>query len=304
MPRFSVIVPCFNAAATLADTLQALRDQHLQDWEALLIDDGSTDATVAILEAAAAADSRFRVLQNIGKGPSAARNLGLAEALGEIVAFCDADDIWEAEKLACLARTFDADGVDGCYARIAFFDGDQSRTTSQIAAGDLTIPVLLGENPVCTMSNLALKREVALASGGLDESMVHNEVLEWLIWLVGEGHRITGIDRVLVRYRTSVTGLSSDLSAMQAGRETALRTAERFGFTSEPKADAIHLRYLARRALRVGAPPKVALGLALQGLRLSPRGWFSNARRGALVLGGVIAAPLMPMALRRVLLSY
>lgn len=303
MPRFSIIVPCFNAAETLPDTLQGLRDQSVTDWEALLIDDGSVDGTMDLI-AAATSDPRFRALRNPGKGPSMARNLGMAEARGEILAFCDADDTWEADKLAHLAEAFEDTTVDGCYGRIAFFDGDKSRTTSQVAEGDLTIPVLLGENPVCTMSNLALRRTAAIASDGLDETMVHNEDLEWLIRLVGQGRRIVGIDRVLVRYRTSVTGLSADLEAMQNGRAAALKTARAFGHEADPYADAIHLRYLARRAMRVGAPPKVALKLAFQGLRQSPRGWFSNPRRGLLVLIGALVSPLLPQILRRILFSY
>ncbi|SLN10167.1 putative glycosyltransferase EpsJ [Roseivivax jejudonensis] len=303
MPTVSIVVPCFNAADTLAETLASLRAQSVTDWEMLCVDDGSTDATPEMLAHAARADARIRVIANTGKGPSRARNLGVAEARGSVIGFCDADDLWAPDKLRlCLAALADP-AVDAVFARIAFLDGARTSKLSTVPSGDLSVPTLLGENPVCTMSNLVVRRAAFVATGGFDTGMVHNEDLEWLIRLVGQGSRVIGLDRTLVRYRTSVSGLSSDLAAMRAGRDRAIATAARHGFVADARSEAIHLRYLARRALRVGAPGAEALRLAAAGLATSPAGFLSDLRRGGLTALGALLSPLMPARLRRALFA-
>ena len=83
----------FNAAATLGQTLDSLLEQRFTDWEALVIDDGSSDATVEVAQRLAAADSRIRVLSQAHRGASSARNAGVAESSSEFVAFLDDDDL-------------------------------------------------------------------------------------------------------------------------------------------------------------------------------------------------------------------
>lgn len=302
-PCFSIVVPCWNAADTLEDTLASLRAQSLTDWEALLIDDGSTDATEVILAAAARSDPRFRVLRNPGKGPSTARNLAISAARGEVLAFCDADDLFFAGKLAQMQDVFRDPTVAAAFGRIAFFDGVRSRAQSSLPDGPLSVPMLLGENPVCTMSNLCVRSSVFRATGGFDTQMVHNEDLEWLIRLVGDGHTVVGVNSLMTGYRTSATGLSANLPAMREGRRAAIRTAARYGFRPEPADEAIHLRYLARRALRTDAPRFEALRLALAGVRVSPRGFFSNPRRGAMTALGALLSPVLPRAIRTALFA-
>ncbi|WP_138466178.1 glycosyltransferase family 2 protein [Poseidonocella sp. HB161398] len=303
MPRFSIIVPAFNAAGTLAETLESFRAQTLADWECLIVDDGSTDATGEIIAAAARIDPRFRQVARRGRGPSAARNAAAAEADGDFLAFCDADDLWTPEKLAACAEAFADPGLDACFGRVAFYDGEETGTVSSLPAGPLEVGMLLGENPVCTMSNLAVRRAVFRATGGFDTRMVHNEDLEWLIRLAGTGHRAEGIDAVLVKYRNSPTGLSSELARMRAGREAALRSAAELGFRPRRKDEAVHFRYLARRALRIDAPNGEALRLALRGFFASPAGFLSEPRRGLLTLSGALLAPLLPRRLRRSLFA-
>nr|WP_108260343.1 glycosyltransferase family 2 protein [Mangrovicoccus ximenensis] len=252
MPRFSVIIPCYNAAGTLPATLDSLRAQSFGDWECLLVDDGSADATPGIIAAACAADPRFRAVANPGKGPSRARNAGVAAASAEILAFCDADDQWMEAKLARLDRLFGDETVDAAFARVAFFSDAGAQSLSDPGQDDLDIAALLGENPVCTMSNIAVRSAAFLDSGGFDEEMVHAEDLEWLIRLVGTGHRVVPLAETLVRYRTNPQGLSADVARMRRGRFRALSTAEVFGYRPRASDEAVHFRYLARRALRVG----------------------------------------------------
>jgi glycosyltransferase involved in cell wall biosynthesis len=307
MTFFSVIIPCFNAQESLPQTLDAIRAQTYTCWEAICVDDGSTDETRAVIERYAAMDSRITIGSTTGRGPSRARNsIGLWWTVGDVLAFCDADDIWTPEKLAQLKVEFSDPTVDAVYGQIAFFQDapKDSRTRSTVPDLDLSIPMLLAENPVCTMSNIAVRAQTFRDTDGFDETMVHNEDLDWLIRLVGGGARVVGIDALQTYYRTNLNGLSSDLVAMQSGREAAIRTALSFGYTPDNAANAVYYRYLARRALRLGESRVHALNLALRGILTSPFGFFSSPKRGALTLGAALCAAIFPPALSRALFSH
>jgi teichuronic acid biosynthesis glycosyltransferase TuaG len=100
-PLVSIITPVYNAAPWLRETLDSVRTQTLTDWEQIMVDDGSSDNSVAIAEAAAQQDVRFRLIRTPrNMGPSAARNLAIDAARGRFIAFLDADDLWLPEKLA------------------------------------------------------------------------------------------------------------------------------------------------------------------------------------------------------------
>lgn len=132
MPELiSVVVPVYNAAAYLDVCLQSLQAQTCPDWEAVLVDDGSTDASGALCDAWAERDSRMRVLHQQNAGVSAARNAGIEAARGSLLAFVDADDRLDAEYLQCLAATLgDADlAVCGVYG-LAETDALRAETVS------------------------------------------------------------------------------------------------------------------------------------------------------------------------------
>ena len=306
MPKFSIIIPCFNAQETISQTIASLRAQTHKDWEAICVDDGSKDETCAMIKLEARHDPRIRLVSNLGKGPSAARNLGaLHEAKGDLIAFCDADDMWLPTKLEELGTIFTDPTVDGAFGQIGFFQDcpDDAHVYSSVPSEALSIDMLLGENPVCTMSNLTLRASAFSQTKGFDEHMVHNEDLEWLIRLVGMGAHVIGLPSLQTWYRTSIGGLSTDLDAMLAGRSRALQTAAGFGVKPSKKSNAIHHRYLARRALRLGSGRTKAISHALMGIAYSPVGFLTPFRRGALTVAGATSALILPPALTRNLFS-
>lgn len=101
VPTVSIITGLFNSAPYLSNYFDALHRQTFTNWEALLVDDGSTDATVALVKEQCAKDPRYRLIQKSPEGfPSRSRQRGLDEARGQYVAFCDHDDLWAPQKLA------------------------------------------------------------------------------------------------------------------------------------------------------------------------------------------------------------
>ena len=144
----SLIIPCWNAADTLPACIACVREQTLGDFEAIFVDDGSTDDTAAILASAAAQDPRIRVIMQSNRGVSAARNAGLDAARGEYIFFADPDDAFSSEMLARGVAAMEADGADYCaFAyrqrdagggdfRLVALKGDyRYRTNAEIRAG-------------------------------------------------------------------------------------------------------------------------------------------------------------------------
>ncbi len=99
VPLVSVIVPCHNYAHFLPETLDSLRAQMLENWECLVVDDGSTDNTREIAAHYAQKDARIRLIWQPNQGPAAARNNGIRQSRGRFIQFLDADDLLEKRKL-------------------------------------------------------------------------------------------------------------------------------------------------------------------------------------------------------------
>lgn len=297
-PVFSIIVPVYNAAKTIAATVHSVLAQSFTDFELILIDDGSRDQSLSIMTNLAAQDDRIKSVSWPNKGVSATRNFGVELSRGELVAFLDADDLWHADKLARHYQLHAQDNdVGASYARIAFIEPDSidstsARTYSSIIGRTLTVSDLLGENPVCTMSNLVVRRAHFETVGAFRESMSFAEDQEWLVRAVSAGCDITGIDEILVGYRLSQDGLSVDLDSMYAGWLTLAHEYE--SPEKLASAEALYCRYLARRALRSGAPAKRAVDYAMRGLKLDARAFLADARRGWLTLLSVLISPFIP----------
>ena len=99
--KVSVIIPTFNSAQFIAEAIQSVQLQTYSNWEILLVDDCSTDDTVAIISQFVAADARLQLIPlAVNSGTGVARNLGLEKAKGKYIAFLDADDLWKPYKLA------------------------------------------------------------------------------------------------------------------------------------------------------------------------------------------------------------
>ncbi len=124
MPYFSIIIPVYNVAPYLRECLDSVLAQTFTDWEAICVDDGSTDDSGSILDEYAANDKRFKVFHQANAGVSAARNNALGEIKGEWVGFLDADDVWGKEWLNNIHENVDRD-VD--WIRTGWTDWDMEK---------------------------------------------------------------------------------------------------------------------------------------------------------------------------------
>ena len=128
MTKFSIVVPAYNAAATLPETLDAILAQRFDDWECVVVDDGSEDTTLEVARGYAAKDPRFRVLSQPNQGTAGAYNTGVTATTGEFVVLCSADDVLLPDHLAEASRFIDAHDTCDIYSSNGYYlDPDGSR---------------------------------------------------------------------------------------------------------------------------------------------------------------------------------
>lgn len=277
MQTVSIIMPVHDAQATLGDSIRSVLAQDYPEWELLIVDDGSTDNSVAIALEAAERDARIRVLSQDNRGPSVARNLGLRHATGEVIAFLDADDLWQHDKLATHISLFSfRPEIEMSFARIQPIDvdGKPCARRSRMPQGPLALEDLLASNPACTSSNLVVRRSLLDRIGGFDERLHHAEDQELMIRALMRGARIEAINCTLVRYRVSPSSASANLEAMLSGWQRMVEALPGLDGSTLARARATYHYYLARQALRTRRP----LGETIAYLRqaLAPRLPFAH----------------------------
>jgi glycosyltransferase involved in cell wall biosynthesis len=127
MPRVSVVLPCFNSAGYIRPCLQSLKKQTLLDFEVVVVDDGSTDATAGIVAAETAGDPRFRLFVQRHQGVVSAMNSGIKKARAKYVARMDSDDLCRPERLEKQARFLDSNPRTVMLGSMVEFGGDREK---------------------------------------------------------------------------------------------------------------------------------------------------------------------------------
>lgn len=170
-PTVSVVIPTYNRERWLPRSIGSVQQQSFADWELLVVDDGSTDGSWAMLQAMAAEDSRIRPMKNLRtKGVSGARNTGIDAARGEFVAFLDSDDEWYTDhldqSLECFARASGAADVVCAVAE------RRLRSTGEVYVEQRTVdPAELATEEQIAVRPLDSKRilDAFVAGGGVVE---------------------------------------------------------------------------------------------------------------------------------------
>jgi glycosyltransferase involved in cell wall biosynthesis len=222
----SVVIPAYNAADTIGRALDSVAAQTAPPAEVIVVDDGSTDGTAAVV--AARTDLPIRLLASPGRGgAAAARNLGIAAARGEFIAFLDADDEWTPDKLARqLAVIVPASRMSFVACRSFEYAHDGSpigpvHPDVPVVTGPEAWRTLLAATFVSTPCVLA-RRSVLQAIGGFDQTLPIAEDQDLWIRLALAGE-VGFVDDVLVRVHERPTSLSRAYKPQEP--EIALRMA-------------------------------------------------------------------------------
>jgi glycosyltransferase involved in cell wall biosynthesis len=205
----SVIMPAYNAGRHVAESVRSVQAQTFGRWELIIVDDGSTDDTREVVQSLANTDARVRYVRRPNGGQAAARNTGLAEARGPLVAFLDADDLWLPGKLAAQLDVLEAKGVDLVYTDGYIFSDDGAASAEErfhIVPGETRgvemFRTLFTSNRIGTLSVL-VKRSALDAVGLFDEDRAYQNCEDYDLWmrLAKNGASFYGMTEKLMRYR-------------------------------------------------------------------------------------------------------
>jgi teichuronic acid biosynthesis glycosyltransferase TuaG len=208
-PRVSVVMPAYNAGRYVTESVRSVQAQSYAGWELIIVDDGSTDDTAEVAVGLAASDSRVRYVRRENGGQAAARNTGLREARGDVVAFLDSDDLWLPGKLERQLEVLDETGADlvYCDGYIFFEDGSPERAgffavVPGAADGPTMLKLLYAYNRIATLSVL-VRRQALDRVGPFDESRRIQNCEDYELWLrmARAGCSFYGMPDRLMRYR-------------------------------------------------------------------------------------------------------
>jgi glycosyltransferase involved in cell wall biosynthesis len=223
----SVIMPAFNAGKYITKSIGSVRNQSHRELEIIVVDDGSTDDTVAIVEAQASQDKRIRLLRSPHRGVSHARNLAIAQARGSYIAPIDADDLWKRDKLKrqyqILSTAPKETGV--VYAWAAGID-DEDKIVLPVwnasqARGDVLHAIVESGILSCGSTPL-IRKGYAQEVGGYDEELHLSEDWKFYTALAGVCH-FEVIPECLIGYRIRNDSASVNIEPMEEALEACTR---------------------------------------------------------------------------------
>ncbi|MBC7833668.1 MAG: glycosyltransferase family 2 protein [Phycisphaerales bacterium] len=258
-PAISFVVAAFNAEKTVERTIQSLREQTRGDWEAIVIDDGSTDRTAAICRAVG--DPRLRLVTQANSGVSVARNRGVELATGEAICFLDADDWVEptfSQVMMAMLGGTDAD-LAACSFRMAGARGEDLSWETTLSLADVAPAKLIEFNPLC-IGGVVVRRSTLLANIKADGPAFNRESRheDWELWLrlIARGARWGGVSpEPLFHYRIVPGSRTSDVDGLwRDGR----RIIAKFGPPASQQ-EAIQRRWTLRNLARAVARGDAAL---------------------------------------------
>lgn len=240
-PIISVIIPVYNGAKTIKETIETVLQQTYQNFEIIVINDGSQDATLAVINSIQ--HQKLKVFSYLNAGLSTSRNRGFAHAAGEFIAFLDADDLWTNDKLEAQLKAlqqYPEAAVAYSWTDHIDENGKFLRPASYTScSGNIYKRILIGNFLSCG-SNALIRAQALTKVGGFDESL--NSAEDWDMWLrLAAWYEFVVVPRPQVLYRISPGSMSANISKMEAA---SLQVIER-AYNQAPES----LQYLKKETL-------------------------------------------------------
>ena len=311
MKKVSVIIPVYKVESYIADTVLSVLEQTYQNFELLLVDDGSPDRSVEVCKQFT--DPRIKIIHQINRGLAGARNTGIRHAQGDYLALLDGDDLWlpnKLEKHVDHLEKFPNVGVS--FSPSEFIDeaGISLGTYTKPKLQQIEPSDLLMDNPIGNGSAAILRRETMAAIAfkgnlnGSEETFYFDEYFRqaedldcWLRVAIQTEWQIAGIPDALTLYRVNSCGLSANLlnqfdfleKVMEKTRTYAPELIEQW----EKPARAYSLRYLARSAVRMKSG-SAATDLMHRAISNYWQMILEQPRRTLMTLGAAYVLKLLP----------
>jgi glycosyltransferase involved in cell wall biosynthesis len=223
MPRVSVIIPAYNAAAYLPCAIDSVVGQTYPDWEIVVVDDGSTDHTRAVVDSyQPQLTDKLQYIHQANRGLPAARNTGMRAARGELIALLDADDVWLPHRLARGVPVLDGDPEIGlAHARVVRIDVQGSVTGQlKVAPEDLSGRIarkIYTRRAHIVCPTVMFRKACLDTAGWFDETMQATEDRD--LWFrIALRSKVAYIDEVIAQYRLSPSSITTNLDRLLKGQ--------------------------------------------------------------------------------------
>jgi glycosyltransferase involved in cell wall biosynthesis len=242
MPLVSVVIPAYNAEHTILKTIQSVQKQTFSNFELIVINDGSTDRTLEVLNRIV--DTRLKIFSYENGGLPVARNRGIAHATGEFIAFIDADDLWTPEKLELqLAALQQHQEAGVAYSWTAFIDekGEILYAQEPTFFEGNVYPQLLASNFISSGSNILVHRRFIKLAGEFDFSLKSAEDWDYNIRLAALCPFVV-VSKYQIFYRKSSQSMTAKVDVMQ---KAILTVIERAFQTAPPELQFLKNQTLA-----------------------------------------------------------
>ena len=215
MPLVSVIIAVRNGARYIAETVESVLAQSYNDFELIIVDDGSTDSTPQIVSEFA--DPRIKIFSYPPSGVSISRNQGFALSTGKYISFLDADDLWSISKVEDQVSALEkSGGALVAYSWVDSFDSygaDIAAFGRSSYSGDV-FNALVDSNFLCCGSNMLIERSAFSQTGGFDSSIDSAEDWDLALRLAKRYHFVL-VSKPQIRYRIRPDSISADIFRME-----------------------------------------------------------------------------------------
>lgn len=216
VPLISVIIPAFNSEKTIGETIESVLNQTWKNLELIVINDGSQDSTLDVINSIK--DSRLKVFSYPNAGVAASRNRGISQVKGEFISFLDADDLWTTDKLESQLKALQ----ENPQAAVAYSWSDHIDQNNQFIRGGPRYTIngdvyaeLLKSNFLANGSNILVRAQALSEVGGFNKAFTPAEDWDMFLRLASRYHFVA-VPSPQVLYRITPTSASSNVFKMEA----------------------------------------------------------------------------------------
>jgi glycosyltransferase involved in cell wall biosynthesis len=217
-PVVSVILPAYNSAEYIAETIESVLNQSFADFELIVIDDGSTDGQADEILPFCERDQRVRYIYQTNKGVSSARNTGFNHSSGKFIAFLDADDIWLPNNLEAKMPKFDEEDVGLVHSDAGLIDQNSKEITGKVMTGmegNLLDIILEWQSMVVPGPSSILVRRKVLHTIGLFDTRLSTSADYDLFIRIAAKYRISRVPIVTWKYRLHDSNMHKNIKLME-----------------------------------------------------------------------------------------
>ena len=241
-PLISIIIPTYNRANLIGETLDSVLAQTYTNWECIIVDDGSTDNSEEVIKEYTKKDPRFQYHQRPAekiKGPNSCRNYGFEWSKGDYVKWFDSDDVMHSKLLELQMASFE-DVIDCSVCKVAYYDFEKNITLKEnvICSDRLIEDYLVGKITFYTFSPLWGRSFLEKQEHLFDEGISNLDDWDFNLRMLYQNPTIAFIDKPLIKYRVHKDSLSNEIGKLNLGE-----------IQSEIKAREKHIAILEKNTL-------------------------------------------------------